>query len=42
MDAYFKKHHDVIMRTGRKEKDYLKELQQTVDDFLGAEPSQLN
>ena len=26
MDAYFKKYTDVIMRTGRKEKDYLKEL----------------
>ena len=26
MDAYFKKYHDVVMRTGRREKDYLKEL----------------
>ena len=26
MDAYFKKHHDVVMRTGRKEKDYVKDL----------------
>ena len=34
MDAYFKKYTDVIMRTGRKEKDYLKELVQTVDNFL--------
>ena len=34
MDAYFKKYTDVINRTGRKEKTYLKELVQTVDDFL--------
>ena len=34
MDAYFKKYTDVIMRTGRQEKDYLKELVQTVDEFL--------
>ena len=34
MDAYFKKYTDVIMRTGRQEKDYLKELVHTVDDFL--------
>ena len=34
MDAYFKKYTDVVMRTGRKEKDYLKELVQTVDNFL--------
>ena len=34
MDAYFKKYTDVINRTGRKEKAYLKELVQTVDDFL--------
>lgn len=34
MDAYFKKYTDVIMRTGRREKDYLKELVHTVDDFL--------
>ena len=34
MDAYFKKYTDVIMRTGRKEKDYLKELVHTVDEFL--------
>ena len=42
MDAYFKKYHDVVMRTGRSEKDYLKELTQTVDDFLASDPSQLN
>ena len=34
MDAYFKKYTDVVNRTGRKEKTYLKELVQTVDDFL--------
>ena len=34
MDAYFNKYHDVVIRTGRKEKDYIKDLVKTVDDFL--------
>lgn len=34
MDAYFKKHTDVVNRTGRKEKDYMKDLVRTVDEFL--------
>lgn len=37
MDAYFKKYHDVVIRTGRKEKDYIKDLVKTVDDFLEAD-----
>ena len=35
MDAYFKKYNDVVLRTGRREKDYIKDLVKTVDDFLG-------
>ena len=42
MDAYFSKYHDVVMRTGRRETDYLKELTQTVDDFLNSDPGNLN
>ena len=36
IDAYFRKYgDDVIPRTGRREKDYLKDLVKTVDEFLG-------
>ena len=34
MDAYFKKYQDVVNRSGRSEKEYRKDLVQTVDDFL--------
>lgn len=35
IDAYFRKYgDDVIIKTGRKEKDYLKDLVKTVDEFL--------
>ena len=35
VDAFFKKHTDVVNRTGRREKDYIKDLNKVVDDFLG-------
>ena len=34
MDAYFQKHTDVVMRIGRQQKDYMKDLVGTVNDFL--------
>ena len=34
MDAYFQKHTDVVMRIGRKQEDYMKDLVGTVNDFL--------
>ena len=37
MDAYFKKHTDLVDRTGRRTKDYMQDLVKTVNDFLGDE-----
>lgn len=34
MDAYFKKHTEIVNRIGRKEKDYMKDLVKTVDEYL--------
>ena len=35
VDAFFKKHTDIVDRTGRRQKDYIKDLNKVVDDYLG-------
>ena len=34
VDAFFKKHTDIVDRTGRSAKDYMKDLNRAVDDYL--------
>ena len=34
VDAFFKKHTDIVDRTGRRQKDYIKDLNKVVDDYL--------
>ena len=37
IDAFFKKHTDIVDRTGRRQKDYIKDLNKQVDDFLASD-----
>ena len=39
IDAFFKKHTDIVDRTGRRQKDYIKDLNKQVDDFLASDNS---
>lgn len=34
IDAFFKKHTKIVDRTGRREKDYMKDLNKFVDEYL--------
>ena len=34
IDAFFKKHTDIVDRTGRRAKDYMKDLNKQVDAYL--------